>query len=365
VQTKMLLLFLLFAGLLSFSCGILDSDSPAPGQKIQVEFSDYAFIDTSSYILLKVDESYSNPPPIESYIWYEYIIGEPFTDINGNGVYDRGIDIFIRTTGEDNDDINHNGLYDGPCNICLDYCNLTEGVPFDDIDGNGELRYENPDYIFEETYEPGLPFCDLNGNGVWDTLLGHDLYYLVKCSVYVRSHDTLTHNFFCRDLAYIFESDSGITYCFNTNSCSGNEYTSYRYRNIPYYGLQFESHSNGFSYHHPNFYELRVLDPGKITIDTNLIDSVYYRDDWVLFRKDIYLDTLIIIDDTAYDGILLVHCSKFIKDGNSFHDGMYYSFYFSKELGLIAFIYSDPSLDIYQHYYFDTRYDTIPIPMTR
>ncbi|MFZ5980416.1 MAG: carboxypeptidase-like regulatory domain-containing protein [Candidatus Zixiibacteriota bacterium] len=98
----------------------------------------------------------------EPYIDGDSILGEPFTDINGNGSYDRGIDIFIRSTGPENNDLNHNGLYDGPCELGSEGCNWEPGIPFMDRNGNG---------IFDDRnyqYDPGEPYDDLNDNGEYD-----------------------------------------------------------------------------------------------------------------------------------------------------------------------------------------------------
>ncbi len=92
----------------------------------------------------------------EPYIDGDSIIGEPFIDVNGNNIYDLGIDIFIKSVGEDNMDYNHNGKYDGPNDP------WTPGTPFLDYNGNGLYDFPNFDY------DEGEPFTDVNGNGRWD-----------------------------------------------------------------------------------------------------------------------------------------------------------------------------------------------------
>lgn len=94
-----------------------------------------------------------NPEP---YTDGDSIIGEPFGDLNNNGVYDKGIDIFEMSVGDNNMDLNHNGLYDGPND------QWQEGIPFVDRNGNGV--YDAPNFV----YDPGEPFVDQNGNGTWD-----------------------------------------------------------------------------------------------------------------------------------------------------------------------------------------------------
>ncbi len=95
----------------------------------------------------------------EPYTDGDSIIGEPFTDNNANGIYDRGIDNFIKSTGPDNMDLNHNGRYDGPDISPLEW---VQGIPFVDLNANG--LYDPPN----QTYNQGEPFVDLNGNGKYD-----------------------------------------------------------------------------------------------------------------------------------------------------------------------------------------------------
>ncbi len=100
----------------------------------------------------------SNSTP-EPYTDGDSIIGEPYSDVNANGFYDRGIDIFIKSTGPDNMDFNHNGQYDGPNINALEW---TPEIPFADRNGNG--LYDPPN----DNYDIGEQFVDLNGNGKYD-----------------------------------------------------------------------------------------------------------------------------------------------------------------------------------------------------
>jgi outer membrane receptor protein involved in Fe transport len=94
----------------------------------------------------------------EPFIDGDSIIGEPFTDLNANGRYDPGIDQFVFSTDPAiNQDLNHNGKYDGP-----DVFPWTPGIPYYDRNGNG--LYDSPN----GQYDPGEPFTDVNGNGIYD-----------------------------------------------------------------------------------------------------------------------------------------------------------------------------------------------------
>ena len=100
--------------------------------------------------------SHINSREPEPYIDGDSVIGEPFTDLNSNGKFDLGIDGFIRSVGPDNQDLNHNGRHDGPDDP------WTAQIPYVDRNGNGV--YDPPNF----QYDPGEQFTDWNGNGKWD-----------------------------------------------------------------------------------------------------------------------------------------------------------------------------------------------------
>ncbi|MEW5795860.1 MAG: TonB-dependent receptor [Candidatus Zixiibacteriota bacterium] len=95
-------------------------------------------------------------PRQEPFVDGDSVVGEPFVNLNANGVYDAGIDVFFIGIGPSNQDLNHNGIYDGPGST------WTPGVPFLDRDGDG--LYDPPNNV----YDPGEPFTDVNGNGKYD-----------------------------------------------------------------------------------------------------------------------------------------------------------------------------------------------------
>ncbi len=95
-----------------------------------------------------------NPEP---YTDGDRSLGEPFTDVNLNGVYDAGIDIFILAVEPGvNQDLNRNSKYDGPNEPWI------PGTPFIDYNNNG--IFDSPNGV----YDSGEPFIDLNKNGQWD-----------------------------------------------------------------------------------------------------------------------------------------------------------------------------------------------------
>ncbi|MCK5127057.1 MAG: TonB-dependent receptor [candidate division Zixibacteria bacterium] len=98
----------------------------------------------------------------EPYIDGDSSLGENFVDINRNGVYDPGIDRFITALDPAvNMDINRDNEYTGPNPLLWE-----PGIPFIDYNGNGVFDAPN------NHYDPGEPYIDINKNGKHD--LGGD-----------------------------------------------------------------------------------------------------------------------------------------------------------------------------------------------
>lgn len=124
---------------------------------------------------------------------YDFSSGEPFLDANKNGIYDEGdiltqdgngngtydpdreLNRFDGETTSPNDnpepyvdgdisigepfvDVNRNGLWDGP-NVLPGY---PLGEPFTDLSHDGKYQGSQDPWV------PGIPFQDLNGNGLFD-----------------------------------------------------------------------------------------------------------------------------------------------------------------------------------------------------
>ncbi len=93
----------------------------------------------------------------EPYVDGDSNLGEPFTDVNRNGVFDQGIDVFVMSANAGiNQDLNHDGTYNGPSSL------WEIGIPYIDRNGNGIFDRGNGNY------DPGEPFSDVNGNGIRD-----------------------------------------------------------------------------------------------------------------------------------------------------------------------------------------------------
>ena len=97
----------------------------------------------------------------EPFIDGDSIRGEPYTDINANGRYDNGVDGFIRSSDKTiNQDLNYNGKHDGPENTSP--FQWEPSIPYFDRNGNGIFDLPNG------LYDPGERFTDVNGNGQYD-----------------------------------------------------------------------------------------------------------------------------------------------------------------------------------------------------
>jgi outer membrane receptor protein involved in Fe transport len=97
----------------------------------------------------------------EPYLDGDQSLGEPYVDINRNGVYDPGVDRFVTALDPSlNMDLNRNNRYDGPNDP------WEQGIPYLDRNGNGLYDYPN------NRFDPGEPYVDVNKNGVHD--LGGD-----------------------------------------------------------------------------------------------------------------------------------------------------------------------------------------------
>ncbi|MBK7142561.1 MAG: hypothetical protein IPH75_10820 [bacterium] len=163
----------------------------------------------------------------EPFVNWEEIIGEPYTDVNGNGVYDNGIDGFIRSSDQSiNQDLNYNGRRDGPEN--MHPSQWEPMIPLDDLDGNGTIRlgneYLSPDCAY-------APFVDWNGNGVWDSAVNEGTL-LGRWEAYGYDPASVQHFVSGIDSAYYFLSDSGKHYWFVGSQMSPElkiEFTQYSY----------------------------------------------------------------------------------------------------------------------------------------
>jgi outer membrane receptor protein involved in Fe transport len=94
-------------------------------------------------------------------------LGEPFVDVNKNGVWDADYTWELGGKGEPFTDLSGDSKYQGPEDAWV------PGVPFEDLNGNGEFDqgtvFPSGTYsTIDNDYDLGEPFVDLNGNGKRD-----------------------------------------------------------------------------------------------------------------------------------------------------------------------------------------------------
>lgn len=103
----------------------------------------------------------------EPFIDGDRSLGEPFVDVNKNGVWDADYEWTLHGRGEPFTDLSGDSKYQGPDDPWV------PGVPFEDLNGNGVydqgVAIPSGSYsTFDNDYDLGEPFVDLNGNGKRD-----------------------------------------------------------------------------------------------------------------------------------------------------------------------------------------------------
>lgn len=319
-------------------------------QRVGVSFEDFVVLDEQSNMLYRIAGAHGS---LEPFLDSEAIIGEPFTDMNGNGIYDPGIDLFIRSVDSTNQDLNRNGRHDGPENIWIG--NWTPDIPWDDIDGNGCLRagpyceLPEPELSANSNYTPGVPYCDYNENGVRDNVsfIGPQLatWKVIESR---GTEKTIVLN--CAHHTYGFVSDSGRIYSAETFNFRDSFFLYLSDSSLAYHDwyIGFEIFSGDSIWSHS-----RIRDT---------ITSGVYR--YVLSRE-IVLDDSLSIRGTMYRQLLRVSIDS-ISQYNGPKTSLKYQFYFAPGSGLIAIV--RPSYWFHAPQVTETyaRYTgPVPLPMSR
>jgi hypothetical protein len=290
-----------------------------------------AILDTTGYFVVR----WSGWDRTEPFLNTEKIIGEPFTDNNGNGVYDAGVDGFVISTDPArNQDLNHNGKYDGPNS------EWTPGIPFDDIDGNGLPRNEGNGFL------PGVPYCDFNHNGKRD---GDPYWSEVFCLRRYLSDSTGDfYQFRLSDSTFSFHSDSGITYVVSTGPFSPSW--------SPAQSLVLRADTLKFG-------TIPVLFGDTIVPDT-LQDSVVEGGSRLVFTRATITNSTYNFFGMQTSGLVRVIVD--VSDAAPINYlGMRLEIYFAPGKGPIGYVYRPSSQVQNQYFHFGERVATLPIAMTR
>lgn len=295
---------ILAAGAGFMGCG--EDDSSAGPVAVNYTYSQFVHFDSTEYRLVKRDQPWSAAAIKEPLVNWEQSLGEPFTDQNENGIYDPGIDSFTISPDPDiNQDLNRNGEYDSPDDP------WTEGIPFDDIDGNGVFRPDPGNHV--TGYELGLPYSDYNKNLRHDNDLKAS-YGISEWKTGVWYGDGITYWLERYDPAvYRFVSDSDLTYDLHLSYNPTMKIlivtdTAISYRIVPF--------------------TVTLLRPGPIEAQDSIrIELPQYPEPIVYFRW-VTLDQFLNVDNLSFSNLVKV------RIGN---DDFRYDFYFSRDLGLIAY----------------------------
>ncbi len=347
-----ILLFALFTvGCLLVGCS--EDDVPVVTQPVtSYPYRSIHVLDSGQYVLARsVNTHPVDPVQHETYVYREKVLGEPFIDYNGNGVYDRGVDGFIIGVGPDNQDLNHNGTYDGPDSY------WTPGVPFDDLDGDGEPRDDGyPNYAF---WTPGTPYCDYNGNGKWDADLAY-WYDMVECIAGDSAHGRW-YRLYRVGEAYHFKSDSGVDYFL-----PGGSTIAYSPEYIRDLMLVTDSSICWLDFDGA----IAIFDSGTIRPETTVVQTVTFQsDNWQPHATRITtFGQQLTVDGQTYSDLIKVRLENFLfsDPGLTTHYRLTYrEFYFSPTMGLMAILgKSESDGDVFELYFVE-RYASLPLPMKR
>lgn len=313
-----------------------------PVQEVETyQLNDYIYFDTTSFYLTAVTYDSSYPNPVEPFVFWEESLGEPFEDVNGNGVFDPGVDIFIKSIDSTNMDLNHDGYYNGPDAI------WEEGIPFDDVNGDGEyLQCISP---YSSCYVEGAPFYDLNHNGIWDSLSEF------RSSVYRCEEEVpwgpIQYSFHYTNSQFIYTSEYNNTYIVSLGPNPGLDEIVFNKWNDSL--LDWNNISSLFW--DPPVY---IAESGTIKADIKMYHRLNSTDS---LKRETILGAELQFKDTTYSDLLLVQFRFYLSHASDYIMG----FYFSKELGFLARSHIDLVTDKEKYYYYITRVDSLPLPMTR
>lgn len=295
---KRLVLFFLAVSIVSiqFGCGEDNGGNPAASEPTY-SYDELAVFDTTEAIFSRLDYPLSGSKIPEPLVNWEQSLGEPFTDNNGNGVYDPGIDSY--------QDLNGNDTYDGPD------APWTPGIPFDDIDGNGEFREDPGNHI--SNYEIGLPYADFNENQIHDGDL-KAVYGVTKWVKGTWLYGLPAYYLVAADSAvYRFVSDSGMIY------------------DLPF---RFTPTMNAVIVESDGLYlrldpdPVRILAKGVITADSGVAPKLSQTAAPDEYTRTVTLNAYIVVDSVTYGDLVKVQ----IEDTDD-----QYIFYFARNRGVIAY----------------------------
>ncbi|MFH1699809.1 MAG: hypothetical protein ABIE07_04400 [Candidatus Zixiibacteriota bacterium] len=301
MQKRLVLIFGIIIILIVFGCA-KEFESGLNSQANDLQYWYFARINTSDYYFAKrIVPTVTGTQIFEPIVNWEQSLGEPFVDLNADGVYDENIDTFDTSLH----DLNGNLSYDSPTDP------WSEGIPFDDIDGNGLFRENTGERI--TGYELGMPYADFNNGGTRDIRLD-GLYGVISFNS-VPYYGARSYAIEQESAYYQFISDSGISYDlpFGYESILGSIVIS----------------DTGMFYRLPPFV-VPLLDTGAIVLSERNFEFNYPDTSAVYHRLIDYPKTLS-VDGLTFNNLLYCQLT---------HENRRFGIYFSREQGLMAYEYS-------------------------
>ena len=319
-------------------------------------FADYIWIDTASFLTVKATGGANTEPYLDG----DYIIGEPFIDQNGNGIYDSGIDIFIMCACDSNQDLNHNGRHDGPNDP------YTAGTPYDDLNADGTYSAPN------RTYEVGEPFYDYDGDSTRDAnSLATMLHNVVKAEIVESIATVMVFQFYYRDSLFAFVSDSGRKYVWPQRSAFyWNPDTDYYRR---YANLAFTFTEAGLEWTREGTVRLLVAERGQIVPGAARVPVVWLDasagtyDTVTMVRSVEILPAPPEVGGTAGE-VLEIRFDRPLFDDSAvapYTAEAYFEFYFSADYGFVGVEYNSADFTGVHLRHIEARHDSLPLSMIR
>lgn len=343
--------------LLSFGCS---SDKPTkpsePPVVLPVYAKDYIhFPDTNQVLQVAIrcqPNGYREP-----FLEDEAVIGEPYTDVNDNGQYDVGVDIFVRSSDPAvNQDLNYNGRHDGPENTSP--YEWGPGIPFDDLDGNGTMRIPTGNMIPDEDCQYA-PFIDWNGNGQWDSsaVVAEQLYHYRSEYWAFANQTKFSLSMVYDTMAYRYISDSGNVYWMGSDNWPTSP------------GFVFYSWAEQTEVTVNNSLKFFIADSSQLASDSGTIVSADISLPVPYFAvRHITLDTSLQFDDTLFENLLFFRFDSIHNDYAPVPGlaGAFWEFYFDRAVGLLAYrMTSNRSREPITFYFHRPWTGTFPIPLTK
>ena len=297
----------------------------------------------------------------EPYVDGDINRGEPFTDNNGNGVYDPGIDWFIKSGDVSiNQDLNHNGAYDGPNST------WAPGIPWVDLNGNGSFDPE------DFRYDVGEPFADLNGDGIWEESIVDTQYYVTRCVRESLGGFTTGTAWEIMDSTHALVQQSNVTVVVPERS--SYTWDSQHNRLMRVFGFTFRESPAGVfcvveAAHFRDTLLLPLYDVADSVLSRSVVSAGWANDahDSITCVRTVRMGGSLVTPFGNYTDCLYIQLSDLSTsevDVDDWFSGKSITFWLHNPEGVVA-ILSDSIIHITGDVYLARRFDSLALPLSR